>query len=124
MAARIRENTKKLVKLRFTVGGLIAVPARTAQELIDEGRALNHCVGTYAQRVAEGQTIILFIRHADDPGTPFFTMEVRNNAVFQCRGLKNCDMTQEVKAFVEAFKTAKLTPKQKRQRTQYVAAMA
>lgn len=126
LSKRIQAQAKlRDKKFRYVRGGLVAVPAMTAQELIDEGKALNHCVGTYAQRVADGQCVIMFIRKADEPGTSFYTMEVRDGKVFQVRGNKNCNMTPEVAAFVEAFKAEKLNrpTKQKSQRIQ-IAAMA
>lgn len=83
--------------------GLVLVVPKTADDLKREGAILHHCVGTYADKVAEGKTMILFIRKASDPDTPYYTMEYRDDHVVQCRGLRNCDMTPEVKAFTQIF---------------------
>ena len=45
----------------------------------------------------------MFVRKTDHPDEPYFTMEWRDEKVIQCRGMRNCDMTPEVKAFVTAF---------------------
>ena len=46
------------------------------QEIISEGQALQHCVGGYAERHAEGKTTILFIRRKDNLDTPYYTLEI------------------------------------------------
>lgn len=82
---------------------IIRAPGSLA-EIIEEGSKLNHCVGNYIDRIADGKTVILFIRKADALDKPFFTLEYQGNRVMQCRGYKNCDMTEEVKKFVENWK--------------------
>lgn len=84
-------------------GLLLVVPA-SAEEIKAEGAALHHCVGTYVDRVARGETNIFFIRKEKEPDKPYFTMEWKDNDIVQCRGLRNCGMPPEVKAFTEAFK--------------------
>lgn len=114
-AKRKMEQTKKAmaeifaenadVKDAFAIKGkglILRVP-QSADEIKEEGSKLHHCVGTYVERVARGETMILFIRKAADPDTPYYTMEWQNNRVVQCRGSHNKDMTAEVKAFVEVF---------------------
>ena len=81
---------------------LIRLPG-SVDELREEGKTLHHCVATYANKVAEGKTTILFVRRVETPDIPFFTMEWRDNKVIQCRGSHNCDMPNDVRAFVKAF---------------------
>lgn len=76
---------------------------RYAQEIKNEGAALHHCVGTYVDRVAKGQTHIFFVRRVEEPDTPYFTMEYNKGRVIQCRGSHNCEMPSSVKTFVAAF---------------------
>ncbi|MDE5564286.1 MAG: PcfJ domain-containing protein, partial [Oscillospiraceae bacterium] len=92
-------------KLGFDNGKLsICVPA-SAVAIVDEGKALHHCVGGYASRHAEGKLHILFIRKDSDPDKPYFTMELSTNGnVIQVRGLKNCDPPEDVKILVEDYK--------------------
>jgi len=108
---KIAERRKALEKYSFQRNGLIIRAARDSKELIDEGKALSHCVGTYADRYAKGECDILVIRRAEAPEIPFYTMEIRKNVVYQCRGMKNCSMTDEVSAFVESFKKQRLEKK-------------
>lgn len=84
----------------------IKIPESTA-EIVKEGQALHHCVGSYAHRMAKGETIILFIRKKENPCEPFFTMEIKNGKVAQYHGEYNDahrKIPQSIKKFVESFK--------------------
>lgn len=83
--------------------GLMIVIPKSGDEIRAEGRTLHHCVGTYVERVAKGETMILFIRRIQSPEVPYFTLEYKDGKVIQCRGKNNCSMTKEVKAFIKAF---------------------
>lgn len=64
-----------------------------------------------------GETMIFFIRKKEEPDKPYYTLEWRGK-VIQCRGSHNCNMTSEVKAFVQIFqeKMMEYESKPKRQR--------
>lgn len=79
-------------------------PAKSTQELIREGEKLSHCVGTYAERYANREVNILVIRKKKNSEEPFYTMEIsKNKIIIQCRGKRNCSMTDEIKKFVEQY---------------------
>lgn len=99
----LKENTGIDNAFLIKGKGLILRVPSDAQEIKDEGAALHHCVGTYVDRVAKGQTHIFFIRKVKEPDTPYFTMEYNHGHVIQCRGSHNCGMPPSVKAFVAAF---------------------
>ncbi len=101
-------------KYRFESNNLIIQPAVDTVELFKEGKELGHCVGGYAKRYANGECDILLVRTTTEPGKPFYTMEIRNNAIIQCRGKGNKDMTPEVREFVQAFTDQKLKKKKAR----------
>lgn len=112
------EELNKKIKLRITdvnkqyaikFGGLVIRAAESSNELIAEGEALSHCVGTYTDRYARGETNILVIRKEIEADKPFYTMEIRNNEIIQVRGKRNCKPTEEVEALIEVFKAKKLT---------------
>lgn len=90
---------------------LMIRPCRSQQELIDEGRVLDHCVARYAETVAKGKTMIFFIRNTNEPKKPFYTLEYRDGKVIQNRGSHNCAETKEVIEFknrwLEKIKTEK-----------------
>ena len=68
---------------------------------------MQHCVGTYGRRVAEGQCFILFIRRAAEPDKAFYTVEIKPDLkklqVVQCRGYRNNDRSPEEREEVNAF---------------------
>ena len=105
LAARFATRAEKLEMLSFAADGLLIRPCCTQAELIAEGRTLHHCVASYAEDHAKGNTAILFIRRADAPDDPFFTLELDENnlTVRQNRGLRNCARTAEVQAFETAW---------------------
>lgn len=102
-----------------TRGLLIRLP-RDAEEIRREGEMQHHCVATYIDRVEKHETMILFVRRVEAPEIPFYTMEWKDGTVRQCRGLRNADMTPEVRAFVTAFER-KMQDWEARQRVRVMA---
>lgn len=74
-------------------------------ELYEEGRKLSHCVGTYGKVVAEGRSVVAFIRKATDVDTPLCTIEIRQNAIVQARGMSNrpAENIPKMKTFIKAW---------------------
>ena len=89
--------------------GILIRPVEDQKELIAEGKTLNHCVGTYAKRHAEGRCSILLIRKTEEPDKPWYTLNfnVKTGTVTENRGNRNCARTPEVQAFEEAWLKAK-----------------
>ena len=88
----------------FILGPLLIRPAKNPQELNRESRALNHCVRTYAERVARGQTSILFIRRTEEPEKPYYTLELDcTGRVVQCRGDHNRSYPDDVAIFIKEW---------------------
>lgn len=71
---RRRKNLQKLYEFEWN-GLLIKIP-ESAQEIVDEGKALSHCVGAYAARHITGKVDILFLRDASKPDKPRVTIEM------------------------------------------------
>lgn len=71
----------------------------TSQEIIEEGVRQSHCVGRYCERVARGDSIILFVRKKSSLEDSWYTMEIKpdmdNLDIVQCRGYSNMDRTPE-----------------------------
>lgn len=113
LRSEIKEDDPLNIK---TLGLFIRLP-KTLDELKIEGENLHHCVGTYRDKVAKGETLIYFVRKQDEPEKSYFTLEWKGKVV-QCRGFRNCDMTPEVKAFVQLFsdKMNEYAEKPKKQR--------
>ena len=80
-------------------------PARSPYEMRNEGEKLHHCVASYIDSHATGMKTIFFIRHRNQPTTPYFTLEFnfKDMKVVQNRGLRNCERTDEVKKFEDRW---------------------
>lgn len=111
---KIKNRQKQLSRYVFENDDLIIRPAQSALELINEGKQLSICVGTYADRYANGETIVLLIRKKQELEKPFYTVEVRNNEVRQVQGLRHCSPNNEVREFMEKFKANKIAKSNKK----------
>ena len=90
-------------KYLLTQNGLTLIPPKTPEEIVHEGHVLHHCVGNYVDSVSEGKRVILFLRKADAPDTPFYTVDISGGKVTQVRGKNNCEATPEIRKFMQAF---------------------
>lgn len=66
-------------------------PARSAEEIVKEGRTLHHCVGdeSYLQSHNAQKSIILMLRHKDKPEIPYITVEIKQENIVQWYGEYN-----------------------------------
>jgi hypothetical protein len=67
---------------------LIRLP-HTIGELVTEGSNLSHCVGSYTNSHALGNTTILFLRKSSEPEKSFYTIELHDNRIVQIHGFGN-----------------------------------
>lgn len=108
--ARVEDMNKTMGFLKLDKkardSDLTIIAPETSADIRAEGEALRHCVGSYADKVAKGKTFIFFVRKKDNLSESFYTLEYRDGKAAQCRGLKNCSMTEDVEDFVNRFVTA------------------
>jgi len=107
----IKNRVKLLEKYEFQCNGLTIRPAESSDELIKEGAALSHCVGTYADRYSKGETDIFFIRKVSEKDKPYYTIEVRKDKILQVHGKNNRSPSEDVAEFIKEFTSEKLTKK-------------
>jgi hypothetical protein len=86
---------------------LMVVVPQSVEEFRKESDMLSHCVGstyTYINRHCEGNSHIFFIRKADDPETPLYTLELsKNNGIKQFSTFGNQKPPEEAKTFVQRW---------------------
>lgn len=109
---QISDGLRNMEDLQEFLGGakglLVYVP-ESAKDLLDEGKAMHNCIGTYTDRIAEGKTLIFFVRKLDTPNAPFVAFEYCNGEVLQCRYDNNVAVKNDTEEgakilnFVEAF---------------------
>lgn len=101
LISKFQSRFAQLMELAWEKDGIIIRPAEKQSELKREGEFLHHCVAGYAERHANGKTAIFFIRRADTPDVPWYTLELdeKNLTVRQNRGKHNCARTEEITEF-------------------------
>lgn len=62
--------------LTFSYGNYTVVLPKNIQDLVTEGNEMHHCVGSYRDRVADGETLIVFVRHKDTPDKCYITAQI------------------------------------------------
>lgn len=109
----IREMSSKLEEFfNWQYKNYLILAPRSADEIMKEGQTLHHCVGNYIERVATGETIVLFLRQKEKPEEPYYTIEVDpvSKSVEQCRGSHNRSMARDIEKVIQRYKKEKLEP--------------
>ncbi len=86
---RVASLKERRLKYEFELDGLKIVFPATSLAIRREGKALNHCVGGYAERHMNGVTTILFLRRTNALATPYITLEMDGNQLRQIHGYDN-----------------------------------
>lgn len=127
LLAKTDEQRKDLEVVDMELGLELRLP-RSIHEISQEGAKLDHCVGGYANRHAQGALTIMFLRTLSRPETPYYTMEVSNKlTIAQCRGYRNnCagnpkpriieEFEERYTKYLEAVKAVRAKEKQKAKR--------
>jgi len=101
---KFAEVAKKYLALQQSAEGYTIIIARSPKELVAEGGALGHCVGkqNYEQKMVREESLIFFVRQADNLDVPFVTVEYSPNRkqVLQCYGFENKKPDETVLNFV------------------------
>lgn len=79
------------------------IAAKTSEDLISEGINLHHCVGSYVDKVNDGDCSIFFLRKTDELDTSLITIEVVDDKVLQVRGLCERRMDNKERNFLNRW---------------------
>lgn len=119
LIAKISKGLREMKELSEFMDGskgfLVYVP-ESSWELKNEGQALHNCIGTYVDRIANGKTLVFFVRKLEAPNEPFVAFEYHDGKVVQCRynhnkSVDNCEILDFVNTFANTLKR-KGVPKQ------------
>lgn len=103
LTRKIKEREKELRKFEIKKNGLMIKALLSQNELIEEGEKMHHCVGMYADKVAQGNTAIYSIRRTEEPDNPLATLELKGKKVIQVRAEHNRVPPIEVQEFVKKW---------------------
>lgn len=104
---KIKDRNSILEKYYFTYKELLIRPIKNLDEIINEGIKLQHCVANYAEKHADSKTNIFVIRKIDAPDNPYFTLEMKDDEIIQCRGLRNSSYGADIEEFLKKWKARK-----------------
>ncbi len=103
----VKKVAKAYAHLEFKDKNFLIRLPKGVRDIVAEGSALSHCVGSsnYISKMAEGRTLILFLRKVSEPDTSYYTIEFdpEKKEILQCRGKSNCSKTKEVEDFVNKY---------------------
>ena len=110
----VAQRAEDLKKMAFEACGLRLAPFETAKEILSEGTAQSICIGGYIKSYANGNTILLKLRRAEEPDKPFHAVEMTKDGkiLVHCRGYKNKTFPEDeavVRAFWKAWDEARGT---------------
>lgn len=103
-------SQKDYLKLKYKNDKYEVIIPEKAEDVIEEGRKLHHCVGAYVSRVRRGETKICFMREAGKLDLPLITLEVRNGKLTQYRGSCNRGPDSNEMKFIKEYAKAKNLP--------------
>lgn len=96
--------------------GMTIRPAKSAGEIITEGKVLHHCVGgdNYLRKHDDGKSAILFLRFRENPDIPYITVEMQGDRILQWYGAYDRKPDQEnmqkwLDAYVKELKSLHIT---------------
>lgn len=110
---KFEQITKARKNMEMTINGYVFILPKRASDLVEEGSALHHCVGTYVEDHASGETTIVFIRNSDKLNRPLYTMEFRKKDIVQIRAKYNKKPPNEVFEAAEIWKKKVLNERRK-----------
>jgi hypothetical protein len=80
---------------------------KTSMDIVDEGINQSHCVASYVDKVANNETLILFMRDMLEPEKSLVTIEVCNKTIVQAKGFGNRAVNDEEEKFIKKWAKAK-----------------
>lgn len=99
----IKRRFKQLKCNEFKDNKYIIFPAKDFESLVDESSQQNNCVRTYAERIADGECDIYFMRLVKNIEHSLVTVEVKENKVVQKRTKNNQVITEEQNKFLKKW---------------------
>lgn len=102
---KFSKRTKEIKFLEMTIDDIQFVLPKTAKEVVEEGKALKHCVGGihYINGHLNGDFSLVFIRKKNEPTVPYFTLHYEKRKIIQNQGYKHKKPSDELEIIVEKW---------------------
>ncbi|EPH4964662.1 PcfJ domain-containing protein [Enterococcus hirae] len=82
-------------KLEQEIDEYMFLVPKKLEEIVEEGKNLNHCVGSYVEKHKTGETTIIFMRKKESQDQSLYTIEYKNKHIVQIQGYKNKEVIPE-----------------------------
>lgn len=93
-------DTEDYQRLQYTGKDYMVISPKCPDDLVIEGAALSHCVGSYINKVINHTAMILFMRSKSMPNKAMITLDVRKGHLYQAAGYDNRQLTADEREFV------------------------
>ena len=82
---------------------------KTTEEIIEEGKNLNHCVSSYINNILKGNTVIVFLRSILEPEKSLCTIEIDNKSrkIKQAKCKFNSKPSESMTEFIKYYSCIK-----------------
>ena len=102
---KFRTRRHLLAWMKWKWNGMFIRSVDSAEEIVREGEEQNNCVAGYAERHADGRTIIMVLRKCSEPRVPWHTVEIdpETLACRQCYAAHNRARTPEAAEFMNLY---------------------
>ncbi|NBA56877.1 PcfJ domain-containing protein [Enterococcus hirae] len=84
-----RERLEKIKNLEQEIDEYAFLVPKKLEEIVEEGKNLNHCVGSYIEKHMTGETTIIFMRKKEEQDQSLYTIEYKNKHIVQIQGYQN-----------------------------------
>ncbi len=99
----VKKRFKELVKNSYENKRYTIFPASSVSSLEQESKQQNNCVKTYAEKYAQSECDIYFMRLVTYKNKSLVTVEVKNNKIVQKRTKNNQQTTKEQDKFLDMW---------------------
>lgn len=92
----IRKSWEYSKRLDFSSGDFFIRAARDAKDLLDEATQQDNCVFVvYGEMIADGETMIFFMRRKEAPDKSLITVELKDGTIKQASLSQNREITND-----------------------------
>ena len=100
----IFDNNKEIKKWEYSNNTYSIIAPTCSADVLDEAIQQNNCVASYIDRIAKGETNILFMRYTNNSEESLVTIEVnKEDEVCQVKAYNNTDTTKEQDSFIKTW---------------------
>ena len=97
---KIFDNSQENQYLEYKDNNYTIMLPKNSAEILDEAIQQHNCLASYIDRIAENQTIVLFMRDNKDLEKSLVTLEIKDNEVKQAKQVLNNEIDEKQRNFL------------------------